>query len=35
MTTISMVELRRDAEGILQQVGRGERLVLAYVQLKA
>ena len=25
-----MVELRRDAEGILQRVGRGERLVLTY-----
>lgn len=35
MTTVSMVELRRDAEGILQRVGRGERLVLTYVQLKA
>ena len=30
MTTVSMVELRRDAEGILQRVGRGERLVLTY-----
>ena len=30
MATISMVELRRDAEGILQRVGRGERLVLTY-----
>ena len=25
-----MVELQRDAEGILQRVGRGEGLVLAY-----
>ena len=30
MTSVSMVELRRDAEGILQRVGRGERLVLTY-----
>lgn len=30
MTTVSMVELRRDAEAILQRVGRGERLVLTY-----
>ncbi len=30
MATVSMVELRRDAEGILQRVGRGERLVLTY-----
>ena len=30
MATISMVELRRDAESILQRVGRGERLVLTY-----
>lgn len=25
-----MVELRRDAEGVLQRVGRGERLVLTH-----
>ena len=30
MTSISMVELRRDAEGVLRRVGRGERLVLTY-----
>ena len=30
MTSVSMVELRRDAEGVLQRVGRGERLVLTY-----
>ena len=30
MATVSMLELRRDAEGILQRVGRGERLVLTY-----
>ena len=30
MTTVSMVELRRDAEGVLQRVGRGEQLVLTY-----
>ncbi len=30
MTTVSMVELHHDAEGILQRVGRGERLVLTY-----
>ena len=30
MTTVSMVEFRRDAEDILQRVGRGERLVLTY-----
>ena len=30
MATVSMVELRRDAEGVLRRVGRGERLVLTY-----
>ena len=30
MATVSMVELRRDAEAILQRVDRGERLVLTY-----
>ena len=30
MTSVSMVELRRDAEGVLSRVGRGERLVLTY-----
>ena len=30
MTSVSMVELRRDAEGVLQRVSRGERLVLTY-----
>ena len=30
MVSVSMVEFRRDAEGVLQRVGRGERLVLTY-----
>ena len=30
MTSVSMVELRRDAEGVLQRISRGERLVLTY-----
>ena len=30
MTSVSMVELRRDAEGVLHRIGRGERLVLTY-----
>jgi len=30
MTSISMVELRRDAEGVLRRVRQGERLVLTY-----
>ena len=30
MSTVSMVELRRDAAAVLQRVGRGERLVLTY-----
>ena len=30
MTSVSMVELRRDAEGVLRRVGQGERLILTY-----
>ena len=30
MTSVSMVEFRRDAEGVLRRVGRGERLILTY-----
>ena len=30
MTSISMVEFRQDAEGVLRRVERGERLVLTY-----
>lgn len=30
METVSMVELRRDAEGILRRVRLGERLILTY-----
>ena len=30
MISVSMVEFRRDAEGVLQRVRRGERLVLTY-----
>ena len=30
METVSMVELRRDAEGILRRIRQGERLILTY-----
>ena len=30
MISVSMVEFRRDAEGVLRRVRRGERLVLTY-----
>ena len=30
MTSVSMVEFRRDAEGVLRRVRQGERLVLTY-----
>lgn len=30
MKTVTMVEFRRDAEGVLRRVARGERLVLSH-----
>lgn len=30
MNTVTMVDLRRDAEGVLRRVRQGERLVLTY-----
>ena len=30
MTSISMLELRQDAEGVIRRIGQGERLILTY-----